>query len=132
MITTAKLQKRLDKQIAAWGEFAANDQFAGMMPGHVQPIDLGQRQDHRHVDQSAADNIGDGHGIQRDGHRLERCETPDGLIRVFLAQLTEKNFAEMNAVYKEFFAGDYPARTTVGAQLMNMLVEIECVVRLDA
>jgi len=51
--------------------------------------------------------------------------------RVFLAQLTEKNFAEMNAVYKEFFQGDYPARTTVGAQLMNMLVEIECVVRLD-
>ena len=50
---------------------------------------------------------------------------------VFLAQLTEKNFGEMNAVYKEFFVGDYPARTTVGAQLMNMLVEIECVVRLD-
>jgi len=53
-------------------------------------------------------------------------------VRVFLAQLTEKNFAEMNAVYKEFFTGDYPARTTVGAQLMNMLVEIECVVRLPA
>ena len=52
--------------------------------------------------------------------------------RVFLAQLTEKNFAEMNAVYKEFFEGDFPARTTVGAQLMNMLVEIECVVRLPA
>ena len=51
--------------------------------------------------------------------------------RVFLAQLTEKNFGEMNAVYKEFFVGDYPASTTVGAQLMNMLVEIECVVRLD-
>lgn len=52
--------------------------------------------------------------------------------RVFLAQLTEKNFAEMNAVYKEFFAGDFPARTTVGAQLMNMQVEIECVVCLGA
>ena len=52
--------------------------------------------------------------------------------RVFLAQLTEKNFAEMNAVYKEFFQGDYPARTTVGAQLMNMQVEIECIVRLPA
>jgi 2-iminobutanoate/2-iminopropanoate deaminase len=52
--------------------------------------------------------------------------------RVFLAQLTEKNFAEMNAVYKEFFKGDYPARTTVGAQLMNMAVEIECIVRLPA
>ena len=53
-------------------------------------------------------------------------------VRVFLAQLTEKNFAEMNAVYQEFFQGDYPARTTVGAQLLNMQVEIECVVRLDA
>ncbi len=53
-------------------------------------------------------------------------------VRVFLAQLTEKNFAEMNAVYQEFFRGDYPARTTVGAQLLNMQVEIECVVRLDA
>ena len=51
--------------------------------------------------------------------------------RVFLAQLTEKNFAEMNAVYKEFFGGDYPARATVGVQLMNMQVEIECIVRLD-
>ena len=51
--------------------------------------------------------------------------------RVFLAQLTEKNFAEMNKVYTEFFTGDHPARTTVGAQLMNMAVEIECVVRLD-
>ena len=50
--------------------------------------------------------------------------------RVFLAQLTEKNFAEMNGVYKEFFKEPYPARTTVGAQLMNMAVEIECVVRL--
>ncbi|MBU3665618.1 MAG: RidA family protein [Chthoniobacterales bacterium] len=52
--------------------------------------------------------------------------------RVFLAQLTEKNFAEMNGVYKEFFKDPYPARTTVGAQLMNMAVEIECVVRLPA
>jgi 2-iminobutanoate/2-iminopropanoate deaminase len=52
-------------------------------------------------------------------------------VRVFLAQLTEKNFAEMNGVYQEFFTGDHPARTTVGAQLLNMQVEIECVVRLD-
>lgn len=52
-------------------------------------------------------------------------------VRVYLAQLTERNFAEMNGVYKEFFRGDYPARTTVGAQLLNMQVEIECIVRLD-
>lgn len=53
-------------------------------------------------------------------------------VRVFLAQLTEKNFAEMNEVYKEFFVGEFPARTTVGVQLLNMQVEIECVVRLGA
>ncbi|MFZ4483708.1 MAG: RidA family protein [Chthoniobacterales bacterium] len=52
--------------------------------------------------------------------------------RVFLAQLTEKNFAEMNKVYTTFFTEEFPARTTVGAQLMNMAVEIECVVRLNA
>lgn len=52
--------------------------------------------------------------------------------RIFLAQLTEKNFAEMNKVYAEFFGDHAPARATVGAQLLNMDVEIECVVRLPA
>ena len=51
--------------------------------------------------------------------------------RVYLAQLTEKNFAEMNAVYAEFFVTDAPARATVGVQLLNMSVEMECIVRLD-
>lgn len=50
--------------------------------------------------------------------------------RVYLSQLTEKNFAEMNKVYAEYFAGHAPARATIGAQLLNMAVEIECVVRL--
>ncbi len=52
--------------------------------------------------------------------------------RVYLAQLTEKNFAEMNKVYGEFFGDEAPARVTIGAQLLNMAVEIECIVRLDA
>lgn len=52
--------------------------------------------------------------------------------RVYLAQLTEKNFAEMNKVYGEFFGDTAPARATIGAQLLNMAVEIECVVRLPA
>lgn len=51
--------------------------------------------------------------------------------RVYLAQLTEKNFAEMNKVYIEFFGDHAPARATVGAQLLNFNVEIECVVRLS-
>ena len=52
--------------------------------------------------------------------------------RVYLAQLTEKNFAEMNKVYMEYFGGNAPARATIGVQLLNMAVEIECVVRLEA
>jgi len=52
--------------------------------------------------------------------------------RVYLAQLTERNFAEMNKVYAEFFGENAPARATIGAQLLNMQVEIECVVRLEA
>jgi len=50
--------------------------------------------------------------------------------RVYLANLTQENFKEMNAVYAEYFGGDNPpARATVGAQLPGDFdVEIECVV----
>ncbi len=50
--------------------------------------------------------------------------------RVYLADLTQENFKEMNAVYAEYFGGDHsPARATVGAQLPGEFdVEIECVV----
>lgn len=37
------------------------------------------------------------------------------------------NFEDFNEVYAEFFADDHPARTTVGAQLNNILVEIDCI-----
>jgi len=50
--------------------------------------------------------------------------------RVFLQQLTEKTFAEMNGAYEEFFDSNKPARTTVGCQLLNIDVEIDCIVRL--
>ena len=33
----------------------------------------------------------------------------------------------MNEVYKEYFRGPYPSRTTVGAELRGMLVEISAV-----
>lgn len=49
--------------------------------------------------------------------------------RVFLQQLTEKTFQEMNAAYAEFFGEHRPSRTTVGCQLLNIDVEIDCVVR---
>jgi 2-iminobutanoate/2-iminopropanoate deaminase len=48
-------------------------------------------------------------------------------VGVFLADL--KDFDGMNAVYKEFFTEDPPARTTVGAQLPKIKVEIDCIAR---
>lgn len=50
--------------------------------------------------------------------------------RVFLQQLTETNFAAMNRAYSEFFGSNLPARTTVGCQLLNIDVEIDCIVKL--
>lgn len=51
-------------------------------------------------------------------------------VRVFLQQITERNFAEMNEAYEKFFGENKPARTTVGCQLLNIDVEIDCVVHL--
>jgi len=48
---------------------------------------------------------------------------------VFLADL--KDFDAMNAVYREFFPEDPPARTTVGAQLPRIKVEIDCIARVS-
>jgi 2-iminobutanoate/2-iminopropanoate deaminase len=44
---------------------------------------------------------------------------------VFLADLAD--FEAMNAVYATFFDDPQPARTTVGAQLPGIKVEIDCV-----
>ena len=44
---------------------------------------------------------------------------------VFLADL--KYFSEFNDVYKQFFSDPYPARTTIGAQLLGILVEIDVI-----
>ncbi len=46
-------------------------------------------------------------------------------VNAFVTDLTR--FAEFNEVYKEFFENDPPARTTVAAALLGMLVEIDCV-----
>lgn len=50
--------------------------------------------------------------------------------RVFLQPLTEETFSEMNAVYERYFVGERPTRTTVGAQLLGIDVEIDCILRL--
>jgi 2-iminobutanoate/2-iminopropanoate deaminase len=52
--------------------------------------------------------------------------------RVYLADLTDANFAEMNAVYIRFFGGHKPARATIGAALLGFDVEIECVAALPS
>ena len=46
-------------------------------------------------------------------------------VNAYITDLTR--FAQFNGVYKEFFAEDPPARTTVGADLLGILVEIDCV-----
>ena len=51
-------------------------------------------------------------------------------VGVFLADI--KDFDAMNAVYREFFTEDPPARTTVGAQLPRIKVEIDCIARVSA
>jgi 2-iminobutanoate/2-iminopropanoate deaminase len=48
---------------------------------------------------------------------------------VFLADLDD--FAAMNTVYASFFDEPLPARTTVGAHLPGIKVEIDCVAVLD-
>lgn len=46
-------------------------------------------------------------------------------VNAYLTDLTR--FAAFNGVYEEFFGGEPPARTTVGADLLGILVEIDCV-----
>lgn len=55
----------------------------------------------------------------------------DDVVRcgVFLADIAD--FAEMDAVYRDFFPGALPARTTIGAALDGISVEIDCIARLE-
>ncbi|MGW0664529.1 RidA family protein [Streptodolium elevatio] len=41
----------------------------------------------------------------------------------------KRDFAGYDAVYREYFSEPYPVRTTVGSDLMNILVEIDVVAR---
>jgi 2-iminobutanoate/2-iminopropanoate deaminase len=49
-------------------------------------------------------------------------------VNAYVTDLTR--FQEFNEVYGEFFPHDPPARTTVGASLLGILVEIDCIARL--
>jgi 2-iminobutanoate/2-iminopropanoate deaminase len=46
-------------------------------------------------------------------------------VNAYLSDVTR--FREYNALYKEFFTNDPPARTTIGCQLVGIQVEIDCV-----
>ena len=47
-------------------------------------------------------------------------------VNVYLADLA--NFSKMNEVYKRYFTEEYPARATVGTQLLGgMGIEVECI-----
>ncbi len=47
-------------------------------------------------------------------------------VNVYLADLA--NFARMNEVYKRYFVEDYPARATLGSQLLRgMGIEVDCI-----
>lgn len=58
----------------------------------------------------------------------EHGATLDDTVKVtaYLQNL-QPDFAEYNEAYREFFTEPFPVRTTVGAQLNNILVEIDVV-----
>src|ERR687885_1541210 len=55
----------------------------------------------------------------------------DNVVKVnaYVTDLTR--FTEFNEVYEEFFDHDPPARTTIGAALLGMLVEVDCIAVLE-
>ena len=46
-------------------------------------------------------------------------------VGVYLADLSD--FAEMNEVYQRYVTKPYPARTTLGCQLPNILISVDCI-----
>ena len=62
------------------------------------------------------------------GFLLEEAGSSWDLVVKVNVYLTDMGFfAEMNEVYKTFFKEPYPARTTVGAGLGRMMIEVDCV-----
>jgi len=51
-------------------------------------------------------------------------------VTVHLQELT-KDFRAFNEVYREFFKEPFPVRTTVGSDLLDILVEIDVIAELD-
>lgn len=53
--------------------------------------------------------------------------SPDHVVKVTVYLADLKFFGEFNSVYEQYFGSPYPARTTVGAQLRGILVEVDAV-----
>jgi 2-iminobutanoate/2-iminopropanoate deaminase len=63
--------------------------------------------------------------VEAAGSSLERVLR----VNVYLADLND--FQKMNDIYRRYFKPDFPARTTIGAQLFqNMLIEVDCIAAL--
>ena len=57
----------------------------------------------------------------------------DNVVKVSIHLADLNDFDSMNEVYREFFHGDYPARTTVQAVLRSgRKIEIDCIARVNA
>jgi 2-iminobutanoate/2-iminopropanoate deaminase len=58
----------------------------------------------------------------------EQGATLDDCVKVTVhLQNLKADFAEYNAAYAEFFTAPFPVRTTVGSDLLDILVEIDVV-----
>ena len=59
--------------------------------------------------------------------------TMDDVVKVTAhLEHLDRDFAEYNRAYAEFFTAPYPVRTTVGSRLADILVEIDVVAQLPA
>jgi len=65
--------------------------------------------------------------VEAAGGKMENAVS----CRVYLQPLDTQTFEKMNGVYKTFWGANPPVRTTVGSQLLNIDVEIDCIVALD-
>ncbi len=65
--------------------------------------------------------------VEAAGGKMENAVS----CRVYLQPLDTQTFEQMNNVYKKFWGPNPPVRTTVGSQLLNIDVEIDCIVVLD-
>src|SRR5215203_3870929 len=66
-------------------------------------------------------------GTMPDAFTDQVRQTFENVVKVnaYVTDLTR--FAEFNEVYKEYFDNDPPARTTIAAALLGMLVEVDCI-----